>query len=274
MAFDWGGAGAGAATGWGMGSFGGPIGMGVGALLGGVAGGLFGGGDEEEQLRIISTLNPEQQRLLGQLAPYLQGQIGKGLPAWEGDLAAPIGAGEEWGIGKYKEAVEGMDPAAVRDWYMEYMAPAEQRYMKETVIPEVREAGVPGGTLRGTGTEGRVSGAWERFGEAQLGRIGEAVMGERAEARKMLPGYMGAAALPRLIEQMDLDKQIAEFVRTTPELNPILNLARDVLNIQTQAAYFPGQKESPFVTMAPAIGEMFAGIDWDKLKTSTPYKAT
>lgn len=265
MAWSWGGAGQGMMSGAATGT---QVMPGWGTVIGGVAGGVIGGltaeeeKEREDELKIISTLNPEQQQLFSQLSGFYGGNIGRGLRAWEGDWTTPISGGEEWGIGKYKEAVEGMDPGQVEDWYMKYIAPQEERYMREKILPGIREAGVPGGTLRGTGTEGRVSGAWERFGESQLGRIGETIMGERAAGRAALPGYMGAAALPRLIEQQDLDRQIAEFVRTTPELNPIIDQAMKLLGMQTQAAYFPGQKESGWATMMPAIGQMAGSVDW------------
>jgi len=202
--------------------------------------------EKEGEIKTGPTMSPQQQAVMGDMGSFIQSRIGEGLPAWEGDWTAPMGEGEEWGIGKYREAVEGMDPKAVHDWYMKYMAPQEKRYMRQEVIPEIREAGVPGGTLRGTGTEGRVSGAWEQFGAGQLGRIGEAVMGERQAARQALPGYMQAASLPRLIEQQDLNAQIQEFVRTTPELNPILNLAMQYLGEQTQMGYYQPGQPSPF----------------------------
>ena len=230
--------------------------IGTTALLGGAGWGLasmFGGDDDEEGMKKTSTLSPEQQAMQAKLLPYLTGKIGEGLPAWGGDWTASLGEGEEWGIGKYKEAVEGMDPKAVHDWYMEYMAPQEKRYMRQEVIPEIREAGVRHGTLYGTPTETRESKAWEGYGAGQMGRIGEAVMSERAGARASLPGYMQAAALPRLIEQEELNAQIQEFVRTTPELNPILNQALNAMGIQTQAAYYQPAQPSPFMQLASAV---------------------
>lgn len=54
----------------------------------------------------------------------------------------------------------------------------------------------------------------------------------------MLPGYMTAAALPRMIAQEELNKEFAEFVRTTPELSPILDLVMQIMNVGTQAAFY------------------------------------
>ena len=69
---------------------------------------------------------------------------------------------------------------------------------------------------------------------------------------------MGAAALPRLIEQQDLASQIQEFIRTTPQMNPVLNLAMQYLGEGTMASYFPAQQQSPFMQLisavAPAVG--------------------
>lgn len=239
----------------------GPLASGAGAA-GGYALGRYleGGFDEEDEAGIkkTTTLSPEQQALMSKLGGFYEGRVGKGLPAWEGDWTVPPTAGEEWGMGKYREAVEGMDPKQVRDWYMEYMDPMEKMHMRQEIIPQIREAGVPGGTLRGTGTEGRVSRAWEQFGAGQLGRIGETVMGERAAGRAALPGYMTSAALPRLIEQLELTSQIEEFRRTTPELSPILDKAQQLLGVGTMAGYYQPQETSEVMqllqALAPGVG--------------------
>ena len=189
----------------------------------------------------ISTLSPEQQKLMEQMYGFTSERIGVGLPGWEGDWTAPLTEGEEFGIGKYKEAITGMQPEEVSDWYMKYIAPGEQKYLEEVSIPTFKESMVPGGTLRSTGTERGIADIVSKFGTEQLGRIGETIMGERARATGALPGYMQAAGLQRFIEQDELNKQYAEFVRTTPELSPILGLVMEILNTTTQAAFYrPG----------------------------------
>lgn len=246
----------------------------AGGFIGaGGLGGLFGGGDEGGDLTTFSTLSPEQQEMMKGLGEFLSSKIGQGLPGWEGGFTAPMseaettgqsllnkyltgGVGEtgEMGLGAYQQALKGMSPEEVHQQYMKYTAPAEQRYLKEKMIPTFKESMVPGGTLRGTGTERGIGDIISKFGEGQMGRIGEMITSEREGARSMLP-YLSSmsaleggmpqieaasryGALPRLIEQQELTSQIEEFIRTTPELSPILNQVLQALNIQTMGAYF------------------------------------
>ena len=242
---------------------------------------------KEGEMKTISTMDPTQKALLEKLGPYVTGKVGEGLPGWEGKFTAPLGPLEEkglgklgeymgkglpettqFGLGKYQEALKGMEPEAVHDWYMKYIAPSEQRYLKETMIPEFKESMVPGGTLRSTGTERGIGEMISKFGEGQMGRVGEAIMGERAGAREMmglLPGMaeletglplkqaeagLTLGAIPRLLQQQELTSKIAEFVRTTPELSPILDMAMNMLQIQTKSAYYQQPEASPFMQLA------------------------
>ena len=281
-----------------MGMMGAAIGGG-GALLGTLAGGGVGG--EEGGIQKTSTLSPEQQELIKKLAPYLQERIGQGLPGYTGEFVAPLseyeqmGLGQlgkyltgpsaltEYGLGQYKEALAGLSPEQTEEWYSKYIAPQEKKYWEEEVIPGVREAYVGPGTFWGTPRAEAEAGSWETFGTQQLGRIGEAIMSERAGARGMLP-YLGEmagleggmpqieaamtyGAVPRLIQQAELSSQIQEFIRTTPELSPILNQVLQLLGIQTQAAYYQEPQASPFMQLLGAVapgvgyglGSMMAG---------------
>jgi len=204
------------------------------------------------EMKKISTLSPEQQELMKKVSAFTEPRIGEGLPAWEGDWTIPQTEEEKWGMGRYREAVEGMDPEAVSDCYMKYIAPGEQKYLEEVSIPTFKESMVPGGTLRGTGTERGIADIISKFGTGQLGRIGGTIMEERTAGRAALPGYMEAAALPRMIEQEELNREIQEFVRTTPELNPILNLVMQIMNVGTQAAFY---QPSLLETILPALGQ-------------------
>lgn len=215
---------------------------------------LFGG--KEGGIEKTSTLDPLQEELFGKIAPWLKGRIGEGLPAWKGPWTAPWSAPEEFGLGKYKEAITPMQPAEIHDWYQQYIAPSEKRYLKETLIPTFKESMVPGGTLRSTGTERGIGDIVTRFGEGQLGRIGEAIMNERERATGALPGYMRAAAVPREIAQRDLVGQIQEFIRTTPELSPILGMVMELLGINTQAAFYRKRQPSMFEQLLPVVGDV------------------
>ena len=277
----------------------------VGSVVAPGIGSYFGskgkGGDDEDLLKRISTMSPEQQEVMKKFGPYITGKIGQGLPGWEGKFAAPLskyeemglsrlgeylegGIGEtaQMGLGAYQQALKGMSPKEVQDWYMEFVAPGEKRYMEQTILPSIREEHVPTGTYWGSPRYGDVERAWGEFGAGQLGRMGEAIMSEREGARSMIPylsemekleagvPQMEAAAkygaLPRLIEQTELLGQIQEFIRTTPEMNPILQLAMDFLGTTTMAAYQPGGGASPFAEMMssimPGLGDLLGS--WGK----------
>lgn len=249
----------------------------AGAGASGVAqlGGMFGmGGDEGAgKFQTFSTLDPTQQNLMAGLGTFLEGKVGEGLPEWGGAFTAPLSGAEQiggellqkyigggvgetgaMGLGAFQEALQGMDPKAIHEQYMKYIAPSEAKYLKEVAIPSFKESMVPGGALRSTGTEKGISDIVSGFGTEQLGRIGEMIQSERAGARSMMPLVPGMAALeggvpqmeaafkfgdlPRMIEQAELSSKIQEFIRTTPELSPILDKVRSLLDVQTMGAYF------------------------------------
>lgn len=251
---------------------------------------------KEGGIEKTSTLSPEQQQIMEGLGEFLTSKMGEGLPGWGGAFTAPLGGAEqtglgllksyieggigeagEAGVGAYKEALAGLSPEEVHAQYMKYTALAEQRYLTEVLIPSFKESMVPGGTLRSTGTERGIGDVISRFGEGQMGRIGERITTERAGARSMIP-YAGQMAgleggvpqmeaafqygqLPRMIEQAELTAEIEEFRRTTPELSPLIDKMLSYLGITTQAAYNVPFQPSPFLQLmgaaAPGIG---AGI--------------
>ena len=268
----------------------------IGALAGGglTAGGmaLAGGDEDEEATKKISTLSPEQQALMKGLGEYLQGKIGQGLPGYTGQLVAPMTGAEQIGYGDLLKYISGgigptataglgtygqlmnVDPTQLAAEYMKYQAPAEQRYLKETTIPTFKESMVPGGTLRSTGTERGIGDIISKFGEGQLGRIGQTIEGARGRAAGLIP-YLGQMAgieggvpqmeaafqygqLPRMIEQAELTAKLQEFIRTTPEMSPLIDKMLGYLGVQTQAAYNQPYTPSPFLqflsSVVPGIG--------------------
>lgn len=266
-------------------------------LIGGIAAGLGGlllgskggGGEGGGGIQKTTTLSPEQLKLMKELGPWLEGLIGEGLPGYPGQQVAGmageerigmgllqdyitrgIGPTAELGVGQYQEALKGMTPEEVHEQYMKYTAPAEARYLKETMIPTFKESMVPGGTLRSTGTERGIGDIISRFGEGQLGRIGERITAERAGARGMMPllptmaGMEGGVPqmeaafqygqLPRMIEQAEMTAMFEEFKRTTPELSPIIDKMLSYMGIQTQAAFNQPYQPSPFLQFLGAVG--------------------
>lgn len=244
---------------------------------------------KEAEIKKTSTLSPEQQYMMEGLGKYLEGKIGEGLPAWEGGFTAPLTGIEQAGQGLLSQYVTGgpgeagqaglgsflsmmnVDPKQLEAEYMKYQAPAEQRYLKENLIPTFKESMVPGGTLRSTGTERGIGDIISRFGEGQLGRIGESIEAARGRAAGLIPqtGMMAGieggvpqieaamqyGQLSRMVEQAELNAQIQEFVRTTPELSPLMNRMLEYLGISTQAAFLDPAQASPFMQLAAPIME-------------------
>ncbi len=168
-----------------------------------------------------------------------------------------------------------VNPEQLAAEYMKYQAPAEQRYLKEVSIPTFKESMVPGGTLRSTGTERGIGDIISRFGEGQLGRIGQTISEARNRAASLtsqLPTMAGIEGgvpqmetafqygqLPRMIEQAELTAKLQEFTRTSPEMSPLIDKMLNYLGIQTMAAYNQPYVPSPFMQFltaaAPAIGQ-------------------
>jgi hypothetical protein len=249
-------------------------------------------GGDEGGIKKISTLSPEQQAMLKGLGEYLQSMIGKGATPYTGQQVAPMtgteqagmgilnnyvggGIGEtaKTGLGAYNKMME-VDPNQIAANYMKYNAPAEQRYLKDVTIPTFKESMVPGGTLRSTGTERGVGDIVSKFGEGQLTRIGGNITEAQNRAASLIPqlstmaGIEGGVPqmeaafqygqLPRMIEQAELTAKLQEFIRTTPEMSPLIDKMLGYLGIQTQAAYNQPYVPSPFMqflgAVAPGVG--------------------
>lgn len=271
---------------------------------------------KEAGIEKTSTLSPEQQEIMKKLSGFTTGKIGQGLPGFEGPLTAPLSGVEQagisrlgeyvggglpdvtqQGIGAFQDILAGADPKKSFEFFQQFIAPEEQRMLKEELIPTFKESQVPGGVLRGTGTEGGIADIISRFGTSQMGRIGADIQSRREQALRglgMLPEVSGLAGgvpqiqaamqyggLPRLIEQQDINARFAEFIRTTPELSPILQQAQDILKIQTQAAFMRPAEKSGIAqigeALAPIVGQAaggyFGGLGMGKALAAAPKTA-
>jgi len=252
-------------------------------------GGIFD--DEEGGIKSLSTLSPEQQQLMVGIGQYLQSQMGKGATPYTGQLTAPLSTGEQAAYDKsmsnlggglstsaaaaveaQKKALSGLSEQDVYNQYMKYTAPSEGKYLRETSIPTFKESMVPGGTLRSTGTETGIGNMISQFGADQLSRIGQRIQSERTNAITALgqatpinalekqtadigmAGEMGG--IVRGVEQLELTNKLQEFIRTTPEMSPLIDKMLAYLNVGTTAAYAPAtESASPFMQLLPAIAQ-------------------
>jgi hypothetical protein len=268
------------------------------------------GDTEESGIQTLSTLSPEQQTMMKGLGEYLNANVGKGATPYTGQQVAPMSSTEQQGMGLLNQYVGGgigdtakiglgayqnmmnVDPNQLAAEYMKYTAPAEQRYLKETTIPTFKESMVPGGTLRSTGTERGIGDIVSKFGEGQLGRIGTSIESARNRAASLIPqlstmaGIEGGVPqmeaafqygqLPRMIEQAELTAKLQEFVRTSPEMSPLIDKMLGYLGVSTIAAYNPTttSSPSPFLQFLGPIAEGLGSYLGSKSKNTTTATTT
>jgi len=60
-------------------------------------------------------------------------------------------------------------------------------------------------------------------------------------------------ALPRLLEQQELSAQIQDYIRTDPQSSPILQYALQLLNTQTQTAFYQPESQSALSQIGPQL---------------------
>lgn len=249
---------------------------------------------DEGGIKELETMTPEQKKIFESLGAYLQGKVGEGLPGWEGAFTAPLSNMENVGMSQLGDYVSGgigstgqsgvnafnsmmnVDPNQIAAEYMKYQAPAEQRYLNEVLIPNMKESMVPGGTLRSTGTERGIGDIISKFGEGQLGRIGQTIEGARSRAAGLIPqtgsmaGIEGGVPqmeaafnygqLPRMIEQAELTSQIEEFRRTTPELSPILDKLMSYVGLSTKTMYNQPAEQTLLQSLLGSAGGLVGSV--------------
>ena len=242
------------------------------------------GEDKDPEIKEISTLSPEQEQMMTQLSGFTKDRIGKGIPGWGGEFSAgktpeeetalgilnqylgsEMGETSKLGLEKYREGITGLDPDVMTDWYNRYRAPERQRVFEEQIEPTIREKYIGGGNLFGTDRMKETSRSALDWAEQGQGELMDTIMSERERATGMLrdlpamtnieEGFpvrkveagMTYGALDRQLKQEDINRRMEDFYRTIPEANPILDLASNLLGVQTKAAYStPG--ETSFLT--------------------------
>jgi len=254
-----------------------------------VASSLIGtfGKKDKDGMQTTSTMTVPQLQIMRQLKPFISSRIGRGLEKWPGDFTAPLSMYEqmgldrlggylstpstlqEIGVGAYGDLLKGWDPQQTFNFYEQYIAPQEERWMKERIIPQAREEFVPTGNIYGTPRYDTLSRMWGDFGAGQLSRIGQMIQAERERAAGLIPyisemigveggvpqieAAMAYGAIPRLLEQQELTAQFEEFKRTSPELSPILDLAMRYIGEPAKAAYYQEAPVSPIASLMESL---------------------
>lgn len=158
-----------------------------------------------------------------------------------------------------------------RDFFRKSIADPARRRFEEETLPLVRESFVGSGQFNSTARAETERRARRDLDEALLGKETELVFADEQARRQLsesaLQRALGASgiapgaarsleegdlrraqagttigALPRQLAQAQLDFEFNEFIRTQPELSPVIQQALAFLGIPTTATFFePGQ---------------------------------
>ncbi len=211
----------------------------------------------------ISTYETEALQMLSDLA----GQLGGMVSPWETAMGEQVSTA-------LTSLLSGEFPEEYFRTAIE--APAQKR-LEEVTLPGVREAYVGPGTFWGgerAEAERRAGTDVDMMLAAVRGDLGYRARQQALETLapameymglpadqllKQVAGvtpYMGAAALPRLIEQHGLDIAYQEFIRTRPENQPYAQMLLSLLGIPMMGSYAPEAPESPLAPIANIIGSL------------------
>lgn len=229
-------------------------------------------GAEMEQ---AETWTPEQKAVAKPMGRYLQERIGMGLPTYEGPLYVPLSDEEtqmlkEYGrmapgvAGAYEAALggaptPGYSPSQVESLVAARKATAARAFEEET-LPGIREEYRGPGTYWGGARAMAVSEARERFGEEQTEReealrweaegrrveLAEAAKGRQLAAAPGAAAAYGEAAergirgeeAIRIAQLQEIQVDFQEWLRTRPELSPIISQAIQFLGVPAVATVY------------------------------------
>jgi len=197
-----------------------------------------------------------------------QSLIAGGIPGFEGDLSAPLGEGEQNILGLIPSAGQTLagffDPNFGADLLTRFET-ARRPFVERQIElgkSSLRESESLGGTLFSTGRIQRESDltrdifASEQAQAAPLAaQLSLAGPQLQLQAAGQLPGLLGAAGLPRQIEQDAINRELAEFIRTSPQA-----LLPYILQLITGSAGPQPQQQSALTQAAPALAGLSGGL--------------
>jgi len=218
---------------------------------------------------------------------FIEPLIGQGLAAYPGALTAGMSPYEELGLSKllnygeqpnqtqklgietYQNLLKGMTPEEAEAFYMKHYDPMEQRYMQQEIIPGFKESLVPGGNLRSSGMDLGLGNIWGEMGVNRMRNIGDLYKWSQEMAGKMIPytgqfteieggmpqieALMQYGAVPRNINQEDINRKVDQFYKTMPELSPTLDKALGLLGVSPGSAYYQEGSQHP-------LNQLFTGL--------------
>jgi len=217
-------------------------GMPVAAKVGlGVLGGALLGSKSKSsrpKIKTESSLTPEQQALAYEIYKYLQPHIGEGAEPYTGEFVAQPSPAEELGLRRLSEYLqEQWTPAKREELFQEIYAKPTIREVQEEILPLVREAYAGAGTYWGSPRARAEERVLSTLAAELARRRGEFELLAREMPLRQAQAAMQLGSLPRLLQQLELEKRYQEFIRTRPEVSPYLQAALAYIGTPMLAAY-------------------------------------
>lgn len=157
--------------------------------------------------------DPLKKKVSTPLSSFLASGVGKGLPRYEGDLSTGL---DPMASNRYSEFM-GLDAGS---WFDKAVGDPETKRFREELLPEITEGFA--GSLRGSGRY--------RAEEAGIGRFSEALAQTRAQAIPQISGQQFGMGLEKAkFEDVGKQREYADWLKSLPEMNPILDKAMSFL---------------------------------------------
>lgn len=141
----------------------------------------------------IPTMTTEQDDLLKQLLGRLSTMVSDGLGAGP---AGVLGAGEQ-GL---TDALAGLSPEYMADYFQQNVAPPQTRQFEEDVIPQLREEMISTGDFWGTGRVDVIEDARQKQAERMQAQMADWMKWGREQGTAALPYVPGIAGAGQNLE--------------------------------------------------------------------------
>ena len=217
----------------------------------------------------VAGMSPSEQQGMGQLRGYLSG-MGTYMPQRQAAYGRALGG----------QMLPPIDMGASREWFEQQVVPQYQQRFQQFAAPALEQAKSMGARAGSSAMDQALAAQAGKMGmylgdvgyqhmqaeeqamrerqllnaQMQQGAMG---MGEpmRGEQLSMVQASQQYGALPRLLQQAQLDASFQDWLRARPEYAPVIQQALAFLGISMQGTYFEPQP-GLLGEMAQAAGQV------------------